>query len=63
MKEKIYWYGMKLRPFGIGCQPKEGFVRREDGNQYYHDLIGYNRRLTPDETYDYDLDFIVATEE
>lgn len=48
--KKLYKYGMRLRPYGIGCQPKEGFLWREDpecGSQY-HDVIVYRNPL-PDE--------------
>lgn len=50
-------YGMRLRGFSIGCQPKEGFIRREDDDSgKYHDLIIYGRPLTVEEVRNYDLD-------
>lgn len=50
-------YGMRLRGFSIGCQPKEGFIRREDDQTgRYWDIIIYDRPLTDDETKHYSLD-------
>lgn len=67
MKEKIpevevsygdeYKYGMRLRGFSLGCQPSEGFVRREDSEKYY-DILVYNRKLSPEELIKFDLSFI-----
>ena len=53
----MWVYGMKMRGFSIGCQPKEGFVKIMDckSNKYY-DIIVYNRRLTKEEIYQYELD-------
>lgn len=60
--ELVYVYGMRLRGFSIGCQPKEGFVeRRDDRSGKYYDLIYYNRPLTEKEVADYELDYICAT--
>lgn len=50
-------YGMRLRGFSPGCQPKDGFVERRDSTKY-HDEIVYNRRLTDRELADYELNFI-----
>lgn len=56
---KTYTYGMKLRGFSIGCQPKEGFVkRRDDISGLYYDVLVYNRKLTSKELNDYELDFL-----
>lgn len=52
-------YGMRLRGFSPGCQPKEGFVRRLDSeDKKYYDVLLYNRPLTREEIRDYDLDYI-----
>jgi len=59
MNNKIYWYGMRLRPFGLGCQPSKGLIETEQSREY-HDEIGYNRKLTDEEVFNYDLDFIYA---
>ena len=54
---KEYKYGMRLRGFSPGCQPKEGFLRREDDNMGdYYDIIVYDRPLAEDELRDYELD-------
>ena len=59
MGNKKYLYGMRLRPFGIACQPKEGFIeRRDDPSNLFWDIIVYNRKLTNKEVYDFDLQFI-----
>ena len=56
---KTYTYGMRLRGFSLGCQPKEGFVkRRDDISGLYYDVLVYNRKLTSKELNDYELDFL-----
>ena len=50
-----YRYGMRLRGFSIGCQPK-GVIRCEDGGQKYWDIIVYDRELTDEEVRHYSLD-------
>ena len=60
---KLYVYGMRLRPFSIGCQPKEGFVERRDsstawyGSEYW-DYIVYDRKLSDAEIWHYSLDYL-----
>ena len=52
-----FYYGMRLRGFSPGCQPKDGFLRQEDDpTGKYHDIIVYDRRLSEDEIRHYDLD-------
>lgn len=53
---KIYRYGMRLRPFDIGCQPS-GVYKRFDSDKY-HDEITYERKLTNDEIEKYSLDYL-----
>ena len=58
----MYKYGMRLRPFGIGCQPMNGLVGVEDystakGRSYWN-ILAYDRELTDRETTDYELDYI-----
>ena len=54
-----YTYGMRLRGFSLGCQPMNGFIRREDDpSGRYHDLLVYDRKLTDEELANYELDFI-----
>lgn len=56
-----YIYGMRLRGYSPGCQPKEGFVMRlDDPKGKYHDLISYDRELTEKEVRDYELDFLTT---
>lgn len=57
MKE-LYFYGMRLRGFSIGCQPKGVFRRYDDIKGKYHDIIAYERELTEDELQHYSLDRI-----
>lgn len=50
-------YGMRLRGFAPMCQPKKGFVRREDDfSGRYYDILVYNRELTEKEVRNYELD-------
>ena len=52
-----YRYGMRLRGFSLGCQPKKGFVAREDDpSGRYYDILTYDRQLTQQELEDYELD-------
>lgn len=59
----MYKYGMRLRSFGIGCQPKDGYIYREPYEGFKHsdkywDVIFYNRELSEKEMEDYELDFV-----
>ena len=54
-----YYYGMRLRGFSPGCQPMEGFIRREDDfTDRYWDIIVYDRELSADDCSHYDLELI-----
>lgn len=53
MNEKLYWYEMRLRPMGIGCQPK-GIVEFNE-NKGNWGIVAYDRKLTEKELNDYDL--------
>lgn len=54
-----YIYGMRLRGFSIGCQPRDGFIDREDDpSGRYYDILVYERQLTKKELEDFELDFI-----
>lgn len=58
-KSVVYRYGMRLRGFSIGCQPKDGFLDREDDEtERYYDILLYDRALTDKEVEGYELDFI-----
>lgn len=59
----VYVYGMRLRGFSPGCQPKHGFVERlDDPSGKYWDILVYDRELTPEEVRDYDLDRLRVTD-
>lgn len=50
-------YGMRLRGFSPGAQPKKDFVKREDDRSgKYYDILVYSRRLTDREIVQYELD-------
>ncbi len=54
-----YVYGMRLRGFSPGCQPKDGLLFRKDSPwKKYYDLLTYDRKLTDEELNHYDLDFL-----
>ena len=58
-KKQAYLYGMRLRGFSPGCQPREGLVeRRDDPTELYHDLLVYDHKLSRGEELYYDLDYI-----
>lgn len=55
----MFLYGMRLRGFSPGCQPKDGLVERQDDvTGKYYDILVYNRELTTEELKNYELDFI-----
>lgn len=51
-------YGMRLRGFSIGCQPKGVEERRDDSSGKYHDIIVYSRKLETAEMDAYELDYL-----
>lgn len=54
-----YEYGMRLRGFSPGAQPKEGLLYVwDDINGKYWCILEYDRELTEDEVRNYDLDFL-----
>lgn len=58
-KMTAYVYGMRLRGFSPGAQPKDGFLWHKDSdNNRYYDYIAYNRRLTEKEIDTYSLDLV-----
>ena len=55
----VTYYGMRLRGFSPGCQPKDGLqYGTDDPAGRYWNILVYNRRLSDKEMADYDLDFI-----
>lgn len=60
-----YFYGMRLRGFSPGAQPKEGLIQYEDTDRNwtgYYSILTYNRRLSESEISDYELTFIEQEE-
>ncbi len=55
-KKRLWHYGMRLRGFSPGAQPK-GVIRRYD-SKMYHDIIVYDRPLTEEEERHYDLTLV-----
>ena len=61
--ERMYKYYLRLRPVGIGTQPQDmkdwhNFNGRVYVPEINHEAWGYavyDRRLTPEEVYQYDL--------
>ena len=51
-------YGMRLRGFSPGCQPRGVIEREDDPSGKYYDILVYNRPLTYWELMDYELDLI-----
>ena len=57
--KKIYAYGMRLRGYSPGCQPKDGLISHLDSPyKEYYDILIYDRPLTEKESRDYELDEI-----
>lgn len=56
----LYKYGLKYRGVSIGTQPKN-FIKFEDVDKKetgYYSYVYYDRELTRDEIYNYELVFI-----
>ena len=53
----MYKYGMRLRPVGMGCQPK-GLVWYDESDDRYWNVLYYNRKLSQDEVNNYELDYL-----
>lgn len=64
-----YIYGMRLRPMGLGCQPKdfilglettlEKWLKKKDiDRENYHDVIIYQRELSDQDLSKYELDYL-----
>lgn len=55
--ETVHVYGMRLRGFSPGAQPKDGWLEtEEDPLGDYWNILVYNRKLTDKEVKEYDLD-------
>lgn len=63
-----FFYGMRLRGFSPGAQPKDGLVKcldeyraawmRRPNGRPYHDVLVYSRPLSQKELDEYELDYI-----
>lgn len=56
----MYRYGMRLRPVGLGCQPK-GFDRFDNSEKWltgYYGYVWYSRKLSDEELEMFDMDFL-----
>ena len=55
-----YYYGMRLRPFSMGCQPMDGLIdvkpETTTRGRHYWNILVYSRELTDKEISDYELD-------
>ena len=58
MSDKVYWYGMRLRPYGIGCQPKGVWAWSDDETGKYWNKIAYKNPLDDKDIVAYDLDYL-----
>lgn len=53
-QNRKYWYGMHNRPIGHATVPK-GFSETTKHDAFRHGAVGYDRPLTEQEQYDYEL--------
>lgn len=54
-----YYYGMKLRPYGIGCQPKDMYLLIDcEPSARYHSIIYTLEKLSDEQLKAYDLDYL-----
>lgn len=60
ISEIEYEYGMRLRGYGVGCQPKKGLVgfSYSDKQNKYYNYLYYDRKLSDAEMKQYELDFL-----
>ena len=62
MEIQAYKYGMSLRPYSIGCQPKDGFLCVAEGGTVdgysYHNFVYYIDKLGKETADNYDLDYL-----
>ena len=58
-ENRMFMYGMRLRPFSIGCQPMYGLIRvEEDKTGIYHNILVYGMPLSDHEQEEYELDYL-----
>lgn len=56
--ETGYAYGMKLRGYSLGAQPRGAVERIDDPTGKYYDIVVYNDPLTTDQIRGYDLEYV-----
>lgn len=65
MEIHAYKYGMRLRPYDLYSQPKEGFLCVREGGTVdgfkYHNFIYYTNRLDREVADHYELEYFGAT--
>lgn len=55
----MFKYGMRLRPFSIGCQPMNGLIKVEDDiTGKYWDTLYYANPLNDHEQEEFELDYL-----
>ena len=60
----MFVYGMRLRPFSIGCQPMNGLIRvEEDNTGKYWNILFYTYPLNDHEQDGFELDYLGEREE
>lgn len=58
----MFMYGMRNRPYSIGCQPMGGLVRvEEDNSGKYWNILYYAFPLLDREQDDFELDYLGET--
>lgn len=58
---RLYYYGMRLRGFSPGCQPRKNFYQRvNDVTGKYWDILTYVEPLSKEEIFQYDLDYLYS---
>lgn len=69
-----YFYGMRLREFGPGCQPMNGLksefisfemlelfeAHKDSLKRHYYDILTYDRQLTDTQIAEYELDYLFS---
>ena len=58
-----FLYGMRLRGYSPGAQPRGVKQRLDDRSGRYYDIIIYDHALTDKEVRDYELDYLGESEE
>lgn len=52
-----YFYGMRLRPYSIGCQPMKNLINAaEDPSDRYYNILEYSEPLSAEDIRHYSLD-------